>query len=242
MKKQQKQQNFLLSIKIAIVAFVVFVFFAIGMYIYSLRFTAELNITVAPTFAKVEIAGRKFSALGTAKVEPGKTVAKITAKGFQPQEIALNISEDGENNLYAYLLPENGAGLAWYAENDKEGERLTIVSDAQARIEAAAYLARYPITAILPLQVVEETDDKYVWRTYRIDSGKFTGCQGDFCVKITDETGGNRENALQKIRDAGYNPDDYEIIYQYTPAQPLSAEKQQYAEEQMKKYEAIYGN
>ncbi len=238
----EHQQKVKLAIKIGATTFVLFILVAVGLFVNSLRFSAELKIVVAPTFAKVEINGRKFSSEEIAKVEPGETTAKITADGFQSQEINLNIVEDGENNLYAYLLPEGDEGLSWYAKDDAEGMRLTAVSDALSDIERAEYLKRYPITAMLPLQVVEETSEKYTWRTYRIDSGKFEGCQSDFCVKITDETGGNHDAALQKIRDAGYNPDDYEIIYQYTPVQPLSEDKQKYAEAQMKKYEAIYGN
>ncbi len=238
----ERQQKVKLGIIVSGAAFALFVIVAISLYIYNLRFSAQLNIVVAPTFAKVEIAGRKFSSEEIAKVEPGETTAKITADGFQPQEVNLTIAEDGENNLYAYLLPEGDEGLSWYAKNDAEGMRLTAVSDAQARIASVEYLARYPITAMLPIQVVENANEKYNWHAYRIDSGKFEGCQRDFCVRITDESGGNRERALQKIRDAGYNPDDYEIIYRYTPVQSLPEEAQKRAEEQMKKYEAIYGN
>ena len=52
---------------------------------------------------------------------------------------------------------------------------------------------------------------EYVY--YRIDGGEYEGCKTDYCLKITDFTGGNYDRALKLMQDKGYNPDDYEIIY-----------------------------
>ena len=85
---------------------------------------------------------------------------------------------------------------------------------------SASYAEKYPVVEILPL-IVAEYDAEYNYTEYRIDGGSADECSGDFCLIITDTTGGNESAARELLENKGYHPDDYEIIYHYTPITPL---------------------
>jgi len=71
-----------------------------------------------------------------------------------------------------------------------------------------------PINAILPI-VVDEFD-KSTGKATRYDIRGFFDAENDYKFNITiiDYSCGNKETALQVIRDKGFNPDDYTIVYQ----------------------------
>ena len=94
------------------------------------------------------------------------------------------------------------------------------IGDYEAEQNSKDYNSRYPIISILPI-VYAEYDDEYDYTEYRIDGGSFSDCDRDFCLKITDVTGGNMDHAKAKIRNAGFNPDDFQILYEYRPIAPL---------------------
>ena len=78
----------------------------------------------------------------------------------------------------------------------------------------------YPILNILPI-IIDEYDAEYNYTNYRIDGGNEDRCTHDFCLIITDTTGGNEENAKTQITNRGYDLNDYEIIYHYEHIEPL---------------------
>lgn len=79
---------------------------------------------------------------------------------------------------------------------------------------------RYHIYHDLPL-IYAKYDQNYNYSEFRIDAGKFKKCKRNFCLKVTDTTGNNLENAKQLLREKSYDPLDYEIIYKYKPIQAL---------------------
>lgn len=83
----------------------------------------------------------------------------------------------------------------------------------EALEKAKEYEKKYPIIKILPLIYAHQEKDYTNYREFRIDGGRFSECERDFCLMITDSTGGNKKIAINEIRKNGYNPDDYEIIY-----------------------------
>ena len=142
MEKSHLNRNRKIVLIFASILFLVIIGLSIFFAIDNSHKTATVNILVAPTFATVEINHHKFSTDTTVKYYPGNYIAKISADGFESQEIALELSPDQATDLYLYLT-------------------------------------------------------------------------------ITDSTGGNRDRAINLIREKGFNPNDYEIIYSYVPPEPL---------------------
>ncbi len=65
-------------------------------------------------------------------------------------------------------------------------------------------------------------DENYNYTEYIVKSDASSECNDSYCIRIIDVNGTNRENALNLIREHGYDPDDYEIIYQYRPITPVN--------------------
>lgn len=68
----------------------------------------------------------------------------------------------------------------------------------------------YPILEDLPLKVEYYANNYSEYTSYYLT---FEKLDDGICLVIEDYSGGNYEKALNKIRELGYNPDDYEINY-----------------------------
>lgn len=183
--------------------------------------SATVNILVAPSQATVKINGKTYKSRQTIKVEPGTKSVTLQADGFISQQFDLETTKNNITYLYVILQP-TAENANWYDDHPEENNRLGIISDYLAAQEQAAYLAKYPIISVLPISVVDFDQKANTWTEYRIDYGKFDDCQSDFCLKITDTSGGNYEKALQEITKRGYDPTKYQIIYDYTPVEKIN--------------------
>lgn len=204
-----------------VLMFVALVIWIIILYIQNLGRSATLDLLVAPSFAQVKINDQTYANKVSSSFEPGDYTVEISAEGFQTKQETISLRQGETTQLYTYLIPEDG-DMSWYANHSSEDMLLTSIGSRNATIKSTTYLADFPISAILPIEVVEVDPNTYDWVEYRIDGGKFDQCHREFCIKITDTTGGNHDAALEQIRAKGYNPDDYEIIYNYAPVQPLN--------------------
>ena len=207
------------KILVGIVAFVMVVLMVtLGFLLVDLKYSATLDIVVAPISAEVKIDGKVYEN-GTYKMEPGEVAYEITKDGFATKSGVLNLEDGRTTKLYTYLLPTDGS-FDWYLEHESDQMILNTIGDALAGEESRSYFERYPIVQILPI-VYANYDAEWNYMEFRIDGGDFDECEKAFCVKVTDTTGGNYDVALEMIREKGFSPDDYEIIYQYEPIVPL---------------------
>lgn len=216
------KRNVKIAIISAIVLFAATILLAVFLFIQDTKRTASLEITIAPSFAQVEIDHKTYRTNGVERLKPGHYTAHISADGFTSQDVELELIGGKTSQLMLYLFPSDGS-MDWYREHSSEMMILNTIGDAQAAANAQNYHDLYPISKDLPIIVVEVDPTTYAWTEYRIDGGTFAECKNqDFCLKITDSTGGNESAAYAKIREKGYNPNDYEIIYEYVPVEPLN--------------------
>lgn len=78
------------------------------------------------------------------------------------------------------------------------------------------FLKEYPLATKLPIDIEYYTDGHGAYVHYTITSSAQNNSDNNadgYAVLITDYTGGNYEPALERIRNLGFNPDDYEIEY-----------------------------
>lgn len=205
---------------VACIAFLLFSIFAIVMAIIDAQKTAKIEVLVAPSFAKVEIDHTKLKTSGTSKYYPGEYTVTISADGFESTETTLNLEKDQTATLYLYLQPTT-ENYNFYLENKTESNLVQRINDLRTQASNNAYINKYPITEVLPINIVEQNREKNEWTEFHINYGQYENCKTEFCIKISDYTGGNQERALNIIREKGFNPDDYEIIYEYTPIKPI---------------------
>ncbi len=108
-----------------------------------------------------------------------------------------------KNNPYFY---GNYVGFNCISEQDKIYEDFVCIDQySDSSVE------KFPITKQLPITVEYYSENyssytKYFIGYVLIDDEKIV-------LKITDYTGGNYDNAISKIKELGFDPNDYEIRY-----------------------------
>lgn len=182
----------------------------------NIKSTTKVEILVTPESSEITINGKTYQN-GTFDLPVGKLSVSIKKSGFETQEFTFDSATS--NKIYTYLLQSDGT-YSWYDEHPEDSSIMTTISDYQADQTAASYTEKNPLIDKLPI-VIAEYDQEYNYTEYRIDGGKFDGCKTDFCLKVTDTTGGNLDAAKEQIKSIGYNPDNYQIIYEYVPIIPL---------------------
>ena len=182
----------------------------------SIKNTTEIELRIAPISATVLIDGKPYQN-GKFRIESGEHQLHIEKTGFNTKDYSFNT--DTTTKIFDYLTETNG-GFSWYLDHEEDAILLTSIGDYKSSLLANSYNSKNPIISALPI-IYAHYDQNYNYTEYRIDGGTFTDCDSDFCLKITDTTGGNLENAKDKIREAGFNPDDYQILYEYKPIQEL---------------------
>ena len=194
------------------------IFFTVILVItaFSLRASVDIELLVAPASATTTIDGKEYQN-GNFRLEPGEHHIHIEKDGFITQDFSFNTIST--TKIYTYLHQADGS-FSWYQSHPDDSILLTRIGDYLSDQEATAYAGQNPIVQVLPI-VYANYDQNYNYTEFRIDGGSFDDCNSNFCLKITDSTGGNLNLAKTKIREAGFNPDDYQIIYEYKPAQAL---------------------
>lgn len=106
-------------------------------------------------------------------------------------------------------------------EKVKKAEKSEYTSE-QEYDNARTYEMKYPIVKELPMVYAKYEDNYEKYIEFRIDGGKFSECEKEFCLMITDVSGDdNYKKAINEIKKLNYNPDDYEIKIRKKPIEPL---------------------
>ena len=77
--------------------------------------------------------------------------------------------------------------------------------------EEMATREKYPLIDILPLEINEYTNNYSEHLNYRLTYN--INSDNSVTITITDISGGNYNNAIKKISNLGYNPNDYKFEY-----------------------------
>lgn len=211
MFQNEKSRKWLFGVIVAVITILAF---SLVMIIIDSRKSATLDILVAPSSATIKINDQKYEN-GTYRFEPTTLSYEISKEGFSTKSGTLELKDGETVKLYMYLIPENGS-LDWYLKHEDDQMILNSIGDAEAHRDSTAYLLANPVIQALPI-IYANYDENWDYTEFRVDGGTFENCTKDFCLKITDTTGGNYENAVKKIREAGFDPQNYEIIYEYKP-------------------------
>lgn len=178
--------------------------------------TREVEILIAPTSAAITINGKHYEN-GVHRLPSGEVSVHIEKPDFISQDFTFDTTKN--NKISTYLLQKDGT-FSWYESHQEDDVIMSEIGSREAIKEASAYNEKHPVLSELPI-IFAEYDEKYNYTEFRIDGGKFQNCSTDFCLKVTDTTGGNFDIAKELLQERGINPEDYEILYEYTPIIPL---------------------
>jgi hypothetical protein len=176
--------------------------------------TAALDIQSAvPNDINVTVDDSKVVSNGIVHVKPGPHTIIAQRNGFAGKKQTVSV-KTGETKTVRLLLTPNGpAGHDWAASHPDQFLEYEAQAGKQFDQNSKNLTQRYPLISHLP----------EIHPTWRIDYGESPEHPNNpNYVAITILYSGNdidKQNALDWIRTQGFNPDDYQIIYQ-TPALP----------------------
>ena len=179
------------------------------------RRNAHLAINVAPADATIVINDQQYSNGVFDNMLPGHYNVIISKPGFETKTVEIDLKSDEVVYLNEYLVQPD-----WnfeYYETDLESLlSLREYADSHEDAKVKAFLENYDkksvIRDILPLEYKEELTGDY----YKIaDMEKNYSCSRNYCIIIESSSDIYYELALSVLRNHGYNPDDYEIVYYY---------------------------
>lgn len=207
--KRHKALSLLLFLNIVAVLVVILVI------VIHVSKTATVDIKVAPIDATVELNGTKYENLQSHNIAPGDYQVKISMEGMQTKEFEISVENDGFVRIWTYLLDENG-GFSYFMHHPEDVAILEDVADDEVKEFLAEYNKVRGIIDELPLtfsNTFEENATEVV--SISVRWGENDECnEKAYCLIIHDFTGNNTEKALSMIRDAGYDPNDYELVFE----------------------------
>lgn len=194
-----------------IVILIGFVFY-LGLQAKDKTATIEIQSAV-PTDPTVAIDGQKVSSNSKNSVKPGQHTVVAKRNGFadSSQQVSVN---SGETKTVRLLMdPNSDVGYQWLRDHPDAAVEWEGKVGQQFDQNSAKTTDKNPLTSYLP----------EVHATWRIDYGKSQAYPNDpSAVAIIITYGGadiDKENAIQWIKDQGFDPNNYEIIFQ-TPPEP----------------------
>lgn len=172
--------------------------------------SASLRIVTAPSSAEVVVDGTVYTNGFYDGLSVGQKHVEVRAEGFETESFDMEFAADDTTKIYLCLKTDDEA----LTKTDDYINNCDLVKEYHGEQETLDFYKKYPIHQDIPIVVEWYSDDYTVHVSYRIDLGEYKNCQSEYCLKITDLSGGNRDRAIQEIRNRGYNPDDYEILYE----------------------------
>lgn len=182
--------------------------------------TATVSINVAPEQATITLNGREYENSQSYDLLPGNYHVRISMDGMQAKEYDITLDTNDFARIWTYLVDASG-GFNYYLSHPQDFNILTEVAaddDQAAQDFITEYHQKISFQDLLPIDYDAYTDDYAYYTQYHIyydyDNDN---CPKILCLIIEDNTGGNEQAAKDKIKELGYNPDDYNLDYQYTP-------------------------
>ena len=178
--------------------------------------TATVDIKVAPLEAEIRLNGQRYDNFQSYDVLPGEYRVEISMEGMETKEYDITLENNGFERIKTYLVGVDG-GFDYYLRHPEAEAVLAQViddSDTVAKEFVEKYESVSAIADILPYNYDAYVDNYAYYVNYEIAKDERDDCRKIVCLRILDYTGGNEQAAINTIIEQGFNPDDYEIVYE----------------------------
>lgn len=160
-----------------------------------------VTVSVVPSDASITI-NDQLRGNGTDWLTPGTYKVKVQKVGYASQEKTLTVSDKKKDNVVAVSLkPESNDAKKWAAEHSKDYKDNEKYGAIEASSNGEYFSAINPITKKLPFT------DPY----YKI--GYIVGEKQSITITISTTSPRWRFYAIEKIREWGFEPTDFVIIF-----------------------------
>lgn len=162
---------------------------------------ANLEISVVPDDAVVVIDGKEYRN-GKNTVQPGTYMATANREGFVSLTQEVTITDTLQTLMFS-LTPESEEAKQWAAKNQEAYSEAEAAGGEAALQQGQALRDRYPLVSKLPF------DGSFYEINYAIlDREKNT-----IYIRIDTTSPMGRQVALEQIKEWGFQPTDYQIVF-----------------------------
>ncbi len=155
---------------------------------------------LAPSKAKVTVDGKKVGK--TVYEKPGTYKVSVSLDGYATQNTEVTLSKDKPETTVAIgLVPKTLDAQREIGKYEDDYKKVQIQSSNKVNEIGQTQRDKYPIMASLP----------YRSSIYNIEYGKTD--KQEFVIQVFAKSPANRQVALAKIRDWGYDPTNYTIQF-----------------------------
>jgi hypothetical protein len=167
-------------------------------------YTATINITVTPSVATITLNGQHASN-GKNKVKPGNYTVTASYKGFTTVSKQVS-AQKGQTATVGIILESNSPLTAsWYQSHSKDQTTAEVIAGRDFDTKAAQQAKSQPIINLLP----------YIGPgfEYRIDYGLKPSDSSNPVIYIQTDSDQGKQDALDWIKNQGFNPSTLNIQY-----------------------------
>ena len=200
----------------------------IGLSILRLTRVSTISLNIAPLDATISINGNTHYTNGQYDITPGTYEVKISHDGLKTKTFSVNIEPHHFVSVTTFLTDDNGGFEFYQMRNNYDSfQKLKTIASAENNIttdgdtSAQEFIVKYEqilsISDVLPLKGYLYAEPSVNMSTggFAIHEGKDNqACEKTACL-LVKYYGKDYENAvIEKIKEANYNPDDYQIVYE----------------------------
>lgn len=161
-----------------------------------------VRIRAIPADSEITINGKRGSS-GSKKLVPGNYTFSATRGGFAKAESTITVTKESEDiNVRLLLTPVSEKAIKWASDHSDEYQELEAQAGEESAEQGEAFNEKYPITSRLPFKNL----------LFSINYTTLDTKNG-FKILIEASTAKDRQYAIRQIKNWGYDPSDYEIVF-----------------------------
>ncbi len=195
------------KISIIVISVIVVLLLVVGFFVLNSSTSTGVNITIAPDDSRVFI-DSKAAHIGINKTTPGKHTVEVKRGNFYSSTVDFTSIKNEVVELPIGLTPSNTEGEKVKNKNSDKYLELDGLISKQVENESSKIANEYPIVTDLP---------KDISPIFRIDYGiskRFPDDPTKIAIYISSDNPADKIAAIKYIYIMGYDPSDYEIIFE----------------------------
>ena len=215
-------------VRIFLIIDVFIIIILVGIKIWQSTKVSVIEFNIAPIDATISVNGNTNYSNGQYSITPGTYEIKISHKDLEPKTMTVNIEPHqivpitlfltgANNNLEFYELNDNYKSFEKLQSIASANKNTTTDNDTSAEKFIPKLKQKISIFDKLPIKgyVYANPEANSSSAGFTIRSGQNTNsCEKTACLIVNYYGRGYQEAVAAKIKEAGYNPADYEIVFE----------------------------
>lgn len=215
-------------VRIILIIDVIAIFVVAGILIWQATKVSTIIFNIAPVDATISVSGNTDYSNGQYAITPGTYEINISHEGLEPKTLSVDIGPHdvvtvntfligADNNFEFYELKENYASYDKLKSIASADNNITIDQDVSAEGFISEFEQIMSIMNILPIKGFVYADPSVNASTagFTIRDGQSKEeCERSACLLVNYYGRDYEEAVMERIEEVGYNPANYQIIYE----------------------------